>query len=764
MYSYTYDTRTGGLLLNFSPTGFSREPRPVYAPELDVLGFDKYWRYERQSETPYMWAEANQYYYRGVLVAKLKGGNAFSAPEIVIPTGEDGSPVMPEPDGSPLRPIDIAAMSAANTEIINVVEQATVKRILRVFNRHKKRLDSFHVAFSGGKDSCVLLDLVKKALPKGSFVVVFGDTGMEFPDTYEVVRKTQEQCKDEGIPFYIAKSHLDPEDSWRLFGPPSRVLRWCCSVHKSSPQTLKLREITGKADYSGLAFVGVRGHESSARANYEYENYGRKIKGQYDSYPLLEWTSAEIFIYTYINNIFINESYKKGSARAGCLVCPMTGGINEYIRNAIYSQYTETYYNIIRTSSNKNFSDGDFYNFINTGAWKYRADGRFMIENNIKYIENIEDGKLIISTNKQSNNWREWIKTVGLNIQIDTLAKNDETIYTIDLQKQEINPSIIKLLRQTFRKTVYCIDCSACEANCRNGCISFNNRKINIEECKHCHECHSISGGCLIYDSLKLPRRGVAMRSINSFTEHAPKSEWISDFFINNDSFLLSNTLGPDQILKFKVFLTDSFLIKDNNITDFAKLIIELGWNSPNSLGLILINLVNNNPQMEWYVKNFDIDCIYAKQTVIDMLINDGLKERPSASVVKAFKRIVETPFGTTLHFGHVTENDELSRTKCAIEDFRVVLYGLFKFAEKCNNYKEFTLTTLLNDSIERDGISPTRIFGLTREEMKPMLLGLTAQYPAFIYASFTHDLEKISLAEDKTSQDVLSLFLENTP
>jgi phosphoadenosine phosphosulfate reductase len=92
-----------------------------------------------------------------------------------------------------------------------------------------------------------------------------------------------------------------------------------------------------------------------------------------------------------------------------------------------------------------------------------------------------------------------------------------------------------------------------------------------------------------------------------------------------------------------------------------------------------------------------------------------------------------------------------------------VVLYGLFKFAEKCNNYKEFTLATLLNDSIDRDGISPTRIFGLDRDEMIPILLGLSAKYPEFITASFTHDLEKITLAEDKTSADVLDLFKEDT-
>jgi phosphoadenosine phosphosulfate reductase len=57
MYSYTHDETTGGLLLNSSPTGFSKEPRPVYAPELDVLGFNRYWNCDRQTDKPYMRAE-----------------------------------------------------------------------------------------------------------------------------------------------------------------------------------------------------------------------------------------------------------------------------------------------------------------------------------------------------------------------------------------------------------------------------------------------------------------------------------------------------------------------------------------------------------------------------------------------------------------------------------------------------------------------------------------------------------------------------------
>ena len=44
---------------------------------------------------------------------------------------------------------------------------------------------------------------------------------------------------------------------------------------------------------------------------------------------------------------------------------------------------------------------------------------------------------------------------------------------------------------------------------------------------------------------------------------------------------------------------------------------------------------------------------------------------------------------------------------------------------------------------------------------MERFLNGLTARYSEFINATITHDLDKISLAEDKTAEDVLKLFEE---
>lgn len=774
MYSYTYDDKTGGILLNSTPTEYSKEPRPVYATELDVLGFDKFWKYEKQSEIPYMWAESNNYWYRGKLVAKLKGGNVYKAPEIIIPTDQQGESVVPEPDGMYLRPININAMIKANHDFLEIIEQTTVKRILTIYEKYKDKLDVFHVAYSGGKDSAVLLDLVKKALPKNSFLVVFGDTGMEFPDTYDLIERIQQECEKENIPFYIGKSHLEPKKSWELLGPPSRVLRWCCHVHKSVPQTLKLREITGKSDYTGLAFVGVRAHESSTRAKYKYENYGEKQKGQYSHNPILEWTSAEVWLYILANDILINHAYKKGSARVGCICCPMGGGKASYIEHKNYPKESEEYLTIIKESNGRTQISDE--NYITAGGWNARKNGQFLANIKDNYSETTKNGKIIIEVKYPKTDWKEWIKVLGDLVQkgdnytiffkdqpITFVCKYDNEGYAVSLNTENVKeiPLFTKMFRYTFRKAAYCVQCQTCEAICKHNAISFEN-KLKIDGCKHCFDCYSVTTGCLVYHSLNIPNSGGGkMRAINTFSNHAPKKEWLQDFFERENDFLANNSLGTGQKPFFKRFLRDAGLIEENETTEFTDLCNLLKWDTDVSLGLIFLNLVANNPQIAWYIRNMDIDFVYKRMDLEENLKSIGQSKDNTSSIINALKRMIKTPFGTVLNFAYVTDDGCFVRFKSTISDPIVVLYGLFKFAELCNNYKEFTLATLLNDSIDRDGISPTRIFGLVRDDMKPILLGLSAKYPEFIIASFTHDLEKITLSKNKTSSDVLKLVME---
>ena len=88
-----------------------------------------------------------------------------------------------------------------------------------------------------------------------------------------------------------------------------------------------------------------------------------------------------------------------------------------------------------------------------------------------------------------------------------------------------------------------------------------------------------------------------------------------------------------------------------------------------------------------------------------------------------------------------------------------VILYSLYKFAEACDGYYQFTLSRLLDFDVESEGISPAQIFGLDRPVMEKLLTGLNINHPDFITTQFTLDLDTITLNADKTSADVLSLF-----
>lgn len=58
--------------------------------------------------------------------------------------------------------------------------QETIKKVYNTYIEYQKKVDVFYVAFSGGKDSIVTLDIVQRALPHNSFKVLFGDTGRNF--------------------------------------------------------------------------------------------------------------------------------------------------------------------------------------------------------------------------------------------------------------------------------------------------------------------------------------------------------------------------------------------------------------------------------------------------------------------------------------------------------------------------------------------------------------------------------------------------------
>lgn len=776
MYSYDWDEETGGLLLNSAQQKMSKEPRPVYYKELDILGFDKYWNYAKDDSAPYMWAEANNYWYHGRKVASVKGGTLYTAPELVLLEE-------PEPDGKPLIPVNIPLMVAKNHTILEALVQDTIKKVFNIYISYRKKVDIFYVAFSGGKDSVVALDIVQRALPHNEFKVVFGNTDMEFPTTTELVQKLSRKCSDEGIEFLEAASNMTSKESWNIFGPPARKVRWCCTVHKTAPVINMLSDKFANGKLRCVMITGVRGDESVSRSEYDEMSMGKKMAGQYSFHPILEWSSAEIYLYIYSQGLLLNDAYKYGFNRVGCIMCPNSSEKHEYIKRQCFPELVDEYCERITQNSAKDLSGDNAKIFLETGGWKSRLSGRELkLSEEDRFQLNETSAYLKFTVNKLNPVWKTWYKTMGIieensgEIMLEyngvwrkcreSEDKNGGLIEIENLGNSKNSIEFIFLFKSVLAKSQYCIFCKTCVAECPHRNISMSDGKITIsDKCIKCHECLKILSGCLYYNSIRGSKAMKSLKGINKYLSVGVDAEWINSF-IDDNSFEPGNR-KTDVMYGF---MTDAGIVAKRKLTSFGELITRMGTSDANSWALMLCNLAYT-PAFQWYIKNIPFnETYYERQLDIDM--GEDTTKKAKSEFWNGFKTILDTneafkeiglgiPDITVKQTtaGEKKSMNSLVRQPWQDPDPRVILYSLYKFAEACGDYYHFTLRRLLDHDVDSAGISPTQIFGTDSDSMQQILIGLSINYPEFINASFTLDLDKIDLVNTKSSSDVLELF-----
>lgn len=776
MYSYDWDEETGGLLLNSAQQKMSKEPRPVYYKELDILGFDKYWNYAKDDSAPYMWAEANNYWYHGRKVASVKGGTLYTAPELVLLEE-------PEPDGKPLIPVNIPLMVAKNHTILEALVQDTIKKVFNIYISYRKKVDIFYVAFSGGKDSVVALDIVQRALPHNEFKVVFGNTDMEFPTTTELVQKLSRKCSDEGIEFLEAASNMTSKESWNIFGPPARKVRWCCTVHKTAPVINMLSDKFANGKLRCVMITGVRGDESVSRSGYDEMSMGKKMAGQYSFHPILEWSSAEIYLYIYSQGLLLNDAYKYGFNRVGCIMCPNSSEKHEYIKRQCFPELVDEYCERITQNSAKDLSGDNAKIFLETGGWKSRLSGRELkFSEEDRFQLNETPAYLKFSVNKLNPVWKTWYKTMGIieensgEIMLEyngvwrkcreSEDKNGGLIEIENLGNSKNSIEFIFLFKSVLAKSQYCIFCKTCVAECPHRNISMSDGKITIsDKCIKCHECLKILSGCLYYNSIRGSKAMKSLKGINKYLSVGVDAEWINSF-IDDNSFEPGNR-KTDVMYGF---MTDAGIVAKRKLTSFGELITRMGTSDANSWALMLCNLAYT-PAFQWYIKNIPFnETYYERQLDIDM--GEDTTKKAKSEFWNGFKTILDTneafkeiglgiPDITVKQTtaGEKKSMNSLVRQPWQDPDPRVILYSLYKFAVACGDYYHFTLRRLLVHDVDSAGISPTQIFGTDSDSMQQILIGLSINYPEFINASFTLDLDKIDLVNTKSSSDVLELF-----
>ena len=259
-------------------------------------------------------------------------------------------------------------MYHANKPYFNSLKYEAESFIKAISKRYRKR--TVFVSFSGGKDSEVVSNLVMNAMGGSDILHIFSDTSIEFPDTYEFFDSFKRFHPL--TPVVTHSSKLDFFEVARSIGPPSRILRWCCSTHKTNP----IGEISAVLNPANgvLSFEGVKKAESSRRAGYERISKKHKIGGEILARPILEWSDFDVWLYLTINNLPVNPSYKKGFRRVGCLYCPFNSYWSELLIKHYYPDHHEKWHTFLYDHAIRtNHKNPEAYA---NGGWRTRAGGK----------------------------------------------------------------------------------------------------------------------------------------------------------------------------------------------------------------------------------------------------------------------------------------------------------------------------------------------------------------------------------------------------
>jgi len=211
-----------------------------------------------------------------------------------------------------LRPLPLTGMREAVDANRAYIERLAAEA--REFIRAYAGDGVVHVAVSGGADSTAAAILAVEALGPDRVVLVYADTGMEFPESRSIVRRLADTL---GARLVVVESGVDPVREIARRGLMTRDTRWCTRL-------LKLRPLRNYYKRAGARIVvdGARAWESNARALLPRRGVNPLIPGVTRLLPIRDWTRLEVQLFLALRQAPRNPLYEKGLTRIGCIICP----------------------------------------------------------------------------------------------------------------------------------------------------------------------------------------------------------------------------------------------------------------------------------------------------------------------------------------------------------------------------------------------------------------------------------------------------------
>lgn len=182
-----------------------------------------------------------------------------------------------------------------------------VKKAKQVIQKAYDRFphDKTVIAWTGGKDSTVLLHLVKDTFGKIPFPVMFNDSTMEFDEIYEFIKKLTKEW--ELMLSVVPHDEKELEQFYKLKDKAKK---------KELSRVMKVTAINNFVKkHSIQAFLaGIRWDEHEARSK---ETYFSKRKDHTRVHPILDFTEKDIWDYIKLKYVPYVNLYDKGYRSLG---------------------------------------------------------------------------------------------------------------------------------------------------------------------------------------------------------------------------------------------------------------------------------------------------------------------------------------------------------------------------------------------------------------------------------------------------------------
>jgi len=183
--------------------------------------------------------------------------------------------------------------------------------------------DELVYACSFGIEGIVLIDLISKV--KKNAKLVFLDTGLHFPETYQLIEEIKQKYPQ--LQIEMKQPALTLQEQTEKYGDelwkssPNK----CCEIRKVLP----LNEVLSAAT---AWLSGLRREQGPTRANTEFLNKDRKFKS-IKICPLIHWTWKDVWRYVHKHQLPYNILHDKGYPSIGCAPCTSPAWNEEDLRS-----------------------------------------------------------------------------------------------------------------------------------------------------------------------------------------------------------------------------------------------------------------------------------------------------------------------------------------------------------------------------------------------------------------------------------------------